>query len=89
MSRGMRSGYGMLALMMYAAAMGDPRVYGASRREPKPIRKKLEPMTPEREKKILADMDSRLHDFNINGEIIRAKDKKTAKKIYSNRHKHG
>lgn len=42
-------------------------------------------MTPEHEKEILEKMEKELHDFNINGTIIRAKNRKTAIKIYNNK----
>lgn len=41
------------------------------------------PMTPEREKAIMERIEKNKHDFNINGTIVRAKDKKTARKLYA------
>ena len=74
-------------LLCMAAMMAgkSPLMYGAGNYENKPKRKPIEPMTPEREQKIMADIERNLHDFTIHGVVIRAKDKKTAIKIYNNR----
>ena len=75
-------------LLCMAAMMAgqSPLMYGGmGSSENKPKRKPIEPMTPEREQKIMADIERNLHDFTIHGVVIRAKDKKTAIKIYNNR----
>lgn len=73
----------LLLLAALAAGTEDPFMdcgrRGYNRPEPKPI----EPMTPEREKAIMEGIEKNKHDFNIRGTIIRAKDRKTALKIYS------
>lgn len=74
--------------MAAMAAGTNPFVYGAEHSyNYKPKKVQLEPMTPEREQKIMADIERNLHDFTIHGVVIRAKDKKTAIKIYNNRKK--
>ena len=78
-----RSIYGLLTAYMFAAAISDKKVYNVGViRIPK---QNKNPMTPEREKEILEKMEKELHDFNINGTIIRARNRKTAIKIYNNR----
>lgn len=71
-----------LAFLMAANFNQDPFKY-AKRIGYQP--KMPKPMTPEREAKINAKIDKNMHDFNINGTIIRAKNKKTAKMIYERR----
>lgn len=44
---------------------------------------KQEPMTPERERAIMEKIEKEKHDFNIHGVLIRARNRKTALKIYS------
>ena len=74
--------------MMLACATPDGRSAFMNRLPPEPPKRKpLEPMTPERERAIMDSIESQKHDFNINGTIIRAKDRKTALKIYNNRKK--
>ena len=72
---------------MTALAMGtNPSVYDTGHSyNYKPKRKPIEPMTPEREQNIMSDIERNLHDFTIHGVVIRAKDKKTAIKIYNNK----
>lgn len=78
-----KSTYGLLTALMFAAAMSNERVYNVGViRMPK---QNKNPMTPERKKEILEKMEKELHDFNINGTIIRARNRKTAIKIYNNR----
>ena len=79
-----RSTYGLLTAFMFAAAMshqGELYHVGVIRMP----KQNKNPMTPEHEKEILEKMEKELHDFNINGTIIRAKNRKTAIKIYNNR----
>ena len=86
--RGGMKGYLALAMMMAACASAEGRSAFMDRLPPEePKRKPLEPMTPEREKAIMEGIEKNKHDFNINGTIIRAKDRKTAIKIYNNRKK--
>ena len=81
--RGMKS-YFALAMMMAACASAEGRSAFMDRLPPEePKRKPIEPMTPEREAKIMAGIERNMHDFNIHGTIIRAKDRKTALKIYN------
>lgn len=75
----------IFALMTLAAMMaGDKYVY-AQPGYNRPERKlpKQEPMTPERERAIMEKIEKEKHDFNIHGVFIRARNRKTALKIYS------
>ena len=77
------NGYMGLALMIAACANGQ-RLFMDRLPPEKPRRKPIEPMTPEREKIIMESIERNKHDYNIHGTIIRAKDRKTAIKIYNN-----
>ena len=46
-----------------------------------------EPLSPERKEAIRKSYERNMHDYNIKGTIIRAKDRRTALKIYANRTK--
>lgn len=76
-----------LAIALYLATATEGKSLYHERGYNRPHRPLIQPMTPERERKILESMEKNLHDFNIKGEIIRAKNRKTALKIYQNRHK--
>lgn len=78
--------YIMMAAMMMACVDKDTRSAFINKLPPsKPKRKPIDPMTPERERAIMEAIEKNKHDFNIHGTIIRAKDRKTAIKIYNNR----
>lgn len=79
----MKKEFGYLALAM-AMAMCDNNVFyqGRVREQQKP--KQPKKLTIEDELRINASIEKEKHDFNINGTIIRARNKKTAKKIYAN-----
>lgn len=49
--------------------------------------KKIEPMDARRERKILDEMERIKHEYNIKGIIIRARNRKTALKIYNLKYK--
>lgn len=75
----------LFALMALAAmTAGEKDVY-MQRGYNRPERKlpKQEPMTPERERAIMKKIENEMHDFKIHGVIIRARNRKTALKIYS------
>ena len=75
-----------MALACMSAGEGDLYMQRGYNR-PKRTVPEPKPMTPERERAIMESMDKQMHDFNINGTIIRAKNRKTALKIYNNRNK--
>ena len=79
MRRPMR-GLGLMALMM-AAAAGTNGIYDTRRRPAE-----VKPRDNTRAKK-LYHVDCQEHEFIIHGEAIMAKNRKTALKIYTNRHK--
>lgn len=77
----MRNLYALMALAMTA---GEKDVYmqrGYNRPEKK--LPKQEPMTPARERAIMEKIEREKHYFNIHGVLIRARNRKTALKIYS------
>lgn len=74
-----------LGLAMMIAACGSPELFMEGLPPEEPKKKQLKPMTPEREKEIMERIEKNLHDFNIHGTIIRARNRKTAIKIYNNR----
>jgi len=83
----MRKSIGLMAAMMMAAAAGNPyfatgaprRSYGGGRRE----------LTEEEKARNhqMYGVNMTEHEFVIHGEKIMARNKKTAMKIYANRHK--
>ena len=76
----------LMAMALALMSAGDRDVYGQRGfNRPKRTVPEPPPMTPERERAIMDSMDKQMHDFNINGTIIRARDKKTARKIYANK----
>lgn len=72
----------MMAAMMAAAAAGDSPFMLGRRRRPA----ELKPRDNTRYRK-LCKVDCQEHEFIIHGEAIMAKNRKTALKIYANRHK--
>lgn len=74
----------LFALIALAAMTAGEDVY-KQRGYNSPERKlpKQEPMTPERERAIMEKIEKEKHDFNIHGVVIRARDRKTALKIYN------
>jgi hypothetical protein len=77
----------MLATLMMYAAMDGGRGLFSNPNDPTRLAARKKVMTEEDKKKLHRRLDSEMHEFNINGEVIVARDKKTAKKIYQNRHK--
>ena len=78
----MRKHIGMAAALMMAAMAAGSNPYSAGRRRPAEIK----PRDNTRAKK-LYKMDCQEHEFIIHGETIMARNRKTALKIYANRHK--
>ena len=76
----MKKAIGMVAAMMMAAAAGSREFYDTGLYR-KPARK----MSAEDRHKLYGQ-DLTEHEFTIKGEKIIAHDKKTAMKIYANRH---
>ena len=76
----MRNIFALMALAAMTA--GEKDVY-MQRGYNRPERKLPEPMTPERERAIMEKIEKEKHDFNIHGVLIRARNRKTALKIYS------
>ena len=79
----MRKHLGLVMMTMMLAGCGG----GGSRRSS--FRKTVDRNNPDvrdRIKKVYGENRDE-HEFNINGEIIIAHDRRTAKKIYANRHK--
>ena len=78
----MRNIFTLMALAAMTA--GEKDVY-RQRGYNRPERKlpKQKPMTPERERAIMEKIENEKHDFNINGVLICARNRKTALKIYS------
>ncbi|MBQ9093227.1 MAG: hypothetical protein IJY03_04440 [Prevotella sp.] len=73
----------MAALLMAAAASGRNPYFDTERRER--MRQQRDKHFKERAHKLYA-VDQSEHEFVINGEAIMAHDRKTALKIYANRH---
>lgn len=79
----MRRTLGMMAAMMAIAASADSGTYmGARLRRPAEVK----PRDNTRARK-LYHVDVQEHEFIVHGEAIMAKNRKTALKIYANRHK--
>lgn len=88
--RGMYQLMAMGALMM--ATAGQKNVFDYQPRQvPQPKKPKYKEYTPEEkemmERAFEIRMEAEKHDFHIHGEVIRAKDKKTALKIWNNKYK--
>lgn len=80
----------MLQLMLMKEFMAGAEILALShqkRYNPKSKQKKIETMDANRERKILDDMERLKHEYNIKGIIIRARNRKTALKIYNLKYK--
>ena len=82
---GMRNIFALMALAAMTAGEKDVYMQRGYNR-PSHIQK---PLSPERKEAIRKSYERNMHDYNIKGTIIRAKDRKTALKIYANRTKGG
>ena len=71
-----------LTMLALAAASLGENVYDV-RDERQNCKKRI--LSKEEKEKIQRDYKNTLHAYNINGEIIEAPNKKTARKIYNNR----
>lgn len=72
----------LMMAAMAAAAMGSNPYFDGGRRRPAEVK----PRDNTRAKK-LYKVDCQEHEFIIHGEAIMARNRKTALKIYANRHK--
>lgn len=72
---------GLLASSEQSALLYQEKLHTKSKQ------KKIEPMDARRERKILDEMERLKHEYNIKGIIIRARNRKTALKIYNLKYK--
>ena len=80
----------MLQLMLLAGLMASSEqsaLFYQKSYTTRSKQKKIEPMDARRERKILDDMERLKHEYNIKGIIIRARNRKTALKIYNLKYK--
>lgn len=80
----------MLQLMLMAGLIASSEqsvLFYQKRDNPRSKQKKIEPMDVHRERKILDEIERLKHEYNIKGIIIRARNRKTALKIYNLKYK--
>ena len=82
----MKKSIGMMAAMMMAAAAGNPYFDTGRPRYSNGGRRELTEEEKARRHQMYGE-DMTEHEFTIHGEKIMARNKKTAMKIYANRHK--